>query len=350
MALPSSNISVAMVKAELGAATNDVGQLCIHPNVNKWSKWKPVRHSSVNPLTVTQLENTGCGLSRNGMYEIEYLKPTGGATSPYRLDDFRNYNHVAIPPVNVEITSIKELSTNTVLSAPYTLIYTFVYEIKFKLPIGGEIDPSTIHPRTIRTKNTTGDGGVSLVSGIDNEVSRTSAEVFTAPQGQTILTQTLQIQPNSLLPPLRMQYCTYISETTSYMTLPYAIEDMSFHIGMTFVYINVTVSVIQVFWDAIAGQVMSTTRIVNNTGRAFTEFRIRYEYKINGGATRFNTASVPTVGTGNTNVNTPLNAGTAGTTNTYLVSVFVERLDAQLLTWQLVAQSTGATFNVNIPA
>ena len=38
MALPKSNASVAMVKSELGAATNKVGQLCIHPNVNKWSK------------------------------------------------------------------------------------------------------------------------------------------------------------------------------------------------------------------------------------------------------------------------------------------------------------------------
>ena len=134
MALPNSNISVAMVKAELGAATNDVGQLCIHPNINKWSKWKPVRHSSVNPLTVTQLENTGCGLSRNGMYEIEYLKPTGGATSPYRLSDFRNYNHTAVPPVSVEIVRITEMSTGQVFTTPpFILFFNFTYKIDLTL-------------------------------------------------------------------------------------------------------------------------------------------------------------------------------------------------------------------------
>ena len=41
MALPDSNISVAMVRKELGAATNDVGRLCIHPNVNMMAINKP---------------------------------------------------------------------------------------------------------------------------------------------------------------------------------------------------------------------------------------------------------------------------------------------------------------------
>lgn len=38
MALPNTNLSVAMVRKELGAATNNVEQLCIHPNINMWSK------------------------------------------------------------------------------------------------------------------------------------------------------------------------------------------------------------------------------------------------------------------------------------------------------------------------
>ncbi len=115
MALPNTNISVAMVKAELGASTNDVGRLCIHPNVNKWSKWKPVRHRSLVPISQAQLEAVGFGIKmpiysnvqayvngltlRPNVLPIwEYESPVGGTTSPYRLTDFTNYDKNAIVP------------------------------------------------------------------------------------------------------------------------------------------------------------------------------------------------------------------------------------------------------------
>ena len=110
MALPNSNISVAMVKSELGAATNDVGRLCIQPNVNKWSRWKPVAISNlVSPATIEDLAGAQYGLnipffltraelisyynSNNG--EWTHTKPSGGMLAPYRLSDFRNYEHNA---------------------------------------------------------------------------------------------------------------------------------------------------------------------------------------------------------------------------------------------------------------
>jgi hypothetical protein len=105
MALPNSNISVAMVRNELGAATNDVGQLCIHPNVNMWSKWKPVRYNSVTPISIQTLEMLECGLYPNGTNtpsepsfsvtspHFTYRKPRGkDYNEPYRLSDFTNYN------------------------------------------------------------------------------------------------------------------------------------------------------------------------------------------------------------------------------------------------------------------
>ena len=109
MALPNTNISVAMVKAELGAATNNVGQLCIHPNVNKWSKWKPVRHPSKGGLTESDLKAVNFGISILPLFNIEslishynnigndweYLKPLGAESSPYRLGDFRGYDGLA---------------------------------------------------------------------------------------------------------------------------------------------------------------------------------------------------------------------------------------------------------------
>lgn len=104
MALPNSNISVAMVKAELAAATNDVGRLCTHENINKWSKWKPVRHNSLVPITQAQLEDVNFGLKPPDPktdYTLVmdtkwgYSKPTGGLSSPYRLTDFIYYNKLA---------------------------------------------------------------------------------------------------------------------------------------------------------------------------------------------------------------------------------------------------------------
>ena len=108
MALPDTNISVAMVKAELGAATNDVGRLCTHPNINKWSKWKPVRASVIGELPEWEMQNVYYGLVVPSVTLLEdvasaytqglsweYLKPRGGSVTPiepYRLSDFRNYD------------------------------------------------------------------------------------------------------------------------------------------------------------------------------------------------------------------------------------------------------------------
>lgn len=120
MALPDTNLSVAMVRDELGASTNDVGRLCIHPNVNKWSRWKPVRHPKVTPLTEEDLQSVNYGLfvySPTADYTLltpspsmwSYFKPRGDTVSPiepYRLEDFRNYNHEGQPVVSIPNNSV----------------------------------------------------------------------------------------------------------------------------------------------------------------------------------------------------------------------------------------------------
>ena len=99
MALPNTNISVAMVKAELGAATNNVGQLCIHPNINMWSTYKPI--SLPSPILNDATRNTAHGFKLVSQ-KLEYDKPTGTANSPYRLGDFRGYDKNARKPSNGE--------------------------------------------------------------------------------------------------------------------------------------------------------------------------------------------------------------------------------------------------------
>lgn len=118
-------ISISQVASALGAASNDLGTLCTHENINMWAKWKPVSFKSLGELTLEQQRSVSFGLfvpdsgivnalsvSKAGEIadittnEWEYsLKPTGGENSPYRLSDFRGYNHDAQPPIEVQFPS-----------------------------------------------------------------------------------------------------------------------------------------------------------------------------------------------------------------------------------------------------
>ncbi|WP_286847095.1 hypothetical protein [Proteiniphilum sp. UBA5463] len=113
MALPDTNISTTLVGTTLGSGSRDVGTLCTHPNINKWSRWKPIRSNKVAGLVETDLENAQFGfsfpveinagvsiLSQNWVYD----KPRGLAYNEgYRLGDFRGYNHQAIIPFTISI-------------------------------------------------------------------------------------------------------------------------------------------------------------------------------------------------------------------------------------------------------
>ena len=109
-ALPLTGISVSLVRDTIGAGSNDVGTLCTHPNINKWSRWKPVRHPKVGGLTEGDLITAKGGLSYpsfstvaelvafyrsiSGNYQWSYERPRGGDYNEYyRIADFRGYDH-----------------------------------------------------------------------------------------------------------------------------------------------------------------------------------------------------------------------------------------------------------------
>ena len=112
-ALPTTGITTSMVASAIGAATNDVGRLCTHPNINKWSRWKPIRMNKLTGITIGDIQAVRGGLDfiefdnlsdllsfyRNNLsYSFDYLRPRGGnnnPSEPYRLGDFRNYDHEA---------------------------------------------------------------------------------------------------------------------------------------------------------------------------------------------------------------------------------------------------------------
>ena len=113
MALASSGITTSLVGNTLGISNRNVGGLCTSSNVNPWSKWKPI-HSTVSTMTLGELKNRNYGIQiiqannptslvsaikANGNKGYTYNKPTGGSNSPYRLGDFRNYEHSATMPL-----------------------------------------------------------------------------------------------------------------------------------------------------------------------------------------------------------------------------------------------------------
>lgn len=105
MALGTTNISVSLVRDEIGAGSNDVGTLCTYLNINKWSRWKPVSKAKITGLTDSDLQSVNFGLtppSSSTNYasvvgvKWTYQRPTGGELSPYRIGDFRNYYNDAM--------------------------------------------------------------------------------------------------------------------------------------------------------------------------------------------------------------------------------------------------------------
>ncbi len=107
MALPNTGITTSMVGAAIGSSSRDVGALCTHLNVNKWSRHKPVMGVDLEfPVNIpssliVQTQDSYVDFDENGNIIIPpfiYKRPTGGVNSPYRLGDFRGYNHQAEYP------------------------------------------------------------------------------------------------------------------------------------------------------------------------------------------------------------------------------------------------------------
>lgn len=128
-------VSIADVQKTLGVTANDVGSLCTSDAINKWAKYKPVSRAKLIPLTEEERKGTGgtgeyyglqCTLTQITISPeihnvgFEYIRPTGGISSPYRLSDFEGYDHAATPdPTGVirarEVYWQDELSSGSIL-------------------------------------------------------------------------------------------------------------------------------------------------------------------------------------------------------------------------------------------
>ena len=128
-----TRVSVMEVRNITGCPSTDVGTLCSCNNVNIWSRYKPLSASVLTLNDTLRNSLTGFKINPTTLY-IEWDKPTGGPSSPYRLGDFREYNHDAKQPSNrhiyldlyvendSQINNYKEFSFNYTLPEAETIL------------------------------------------------------------------------------------------------------------------------------------------------------------------------------------------------------------------------------------
>lgn len=123
--LPSTGITTKNVSSALGFSSTNVGNLCSSNKINKWSKWKPIG-TNATTLDNNTISNIHSGLSipTMNLYDYKlfatgedfgsfniynpatqkkwtYSPPTGTASQPFRLGDFRNYQGASVPMFNL---------------------------------------------------------------------------------------------------------------------------------------------------------------------------------------------------------------------------------------------------------
>ena len=126
-------VTVSDVQSVLQTSESTVSALCKNVNINKWSKNKPIKHSSYGPLTDEQrkgedrtegyLYGVKClafpdKLADLHQYTYEYKRPFGGlGVSPYRMRDFDGYDHNAAPTIEgwFNTTAYRDMSSNFAL-------------------------------------------------------------------------------------------------------------------------------------------------------------------------------------------------------------------------------------------
>ena len=99
--------------------SSTLADLCTSSKINVWAKYKPTDYNAAFSDNWSKGKDGNYGLNitvdnrvsswsalvaeyskANNGYSNIYKRPSGGATSPYRLGDFRGYNHKAKPEIS----------------------------------------------------------------------------------------------------------------------------------------------------------------------------------------------------------------------------------------------------------
>lgn len=135
-------VSVDDVKSLLGESSNDLATLCKSSKINVWAKYKPTDYNAAFSDNWSKGKDGNYGLNittdnrvgswsalvaeyskANNGYSNIYKRPSGGATSPYRLGDFRGYNHKAKPEIGDYLAATNYIEDSQIsLSVAYNVI------------------------------------------------------------------------------------------------------------------------------------------------------------------------------------------------------------------------------------
>lgn len=135
-------VSVDDVKSLLGESSNDLATLCKSSKINVWAKYKPTDYNAAFADDWSKGKDGNYGLNitvdnrvsswsalvaeyskANNGYSNIYKRPSGGATSPYRLGDFRGYNHKAKPEISDYLAASNYMEDSQIsLSVAYNAV------------------------------------------------------------------------------------------------------------------------------------------------------------------------------------------------------------------------------------
>lgn len=145
-------VSIDDIKNCFGLSINDLGALITKANINVWAKYKPTVYPSPFPddwykskdgnyglnITVDNRVSSWSALvaeyskANNGYINI-YNRPTGGADAPYRLGDFRGYNHNAKPEIDDYLAATNYIEDSPIsLSVAYNAITVDGDQVSYK--------------------------------------------------------------------------------------------------------------------------------------------------------------------------------------------------------------------------
>lgn len=135
-------VSIDDLKSLFGEPSGDLATLCKSPKINVWAKYKPTVYPSPFPDDWYKSKDGNYGLNitvdnrvsswsalvaeyskANNGYSNIYNRPSGGATSPYRLGDFRGYNHKAKPEISDYLAATNYMEDSQIsLSVAYNAV------------------------------------------------------------------------------------------------------------------------------------------------------------------------------------------------------------------------------------
>ena len=108
-------VSICDIIRLLRSKWTSLSRLCTDETINKWSLHKPIEAKKIGQLSDAEiyLNNAGLEPPIDGDYDDDtlqrewaYNRPFGGINSPYRQEDFADYNHDAKVPLFVQLEQL----------------------------------------------------------------------------------------------------------------------------------------------------------------------------------------------------------------------------------------------------